>query len=423
MSKDNDLTNLGRSSHDWAKIHMKALSLAEIHVRNEIRNTGYNPFEGIRIASCLHISKETSVFIDILKNLGAQIMVVAANPLSTQEDIASYLASRGINVRARRGESETRYREDIMKAVESRPNLIIDDGAELHTEYARSELVSCFGGTDETTSGTTRLTALERKDLLRYPLIAVNEANTKHVFDNKFGTGQSALDGLMRATGLLLAGKVMVISGYGWVGRGVALRARGLGARVIVTEIDPIKALDAYLDGYEVMKMLDASRIGDMFLTCTGQKNVITRKHFLVMKEAAIIGNVGHFNREIDVCALFAIGHEVRQVRAGVARITLPKSGIRKHLYLLNQGRVVNLASAEGHPPEIMQFSFSNQLLSLHYLAKNKKELGRQGKPFLRPVPMEIDDLVASFALKSFGLRIDSLSSVQRKYHESFAIH
>lgn len=392
---------------------MPVLSLAERFVRKKLSS---RQLSDLHLAACLHVSKETAVLVSSLTALGLKIQLVAANPLSSQSEISSYLSSIGVDVHAKRGESVKEYQSDISNAANSGPDLIVDDGGDLHVAYSRTKSDSCFGGTDETTSGTTRLAALERTSELRYPAIPVNEAKTKHLFDNRYGTGQSAIDGLMRATGLLLAGKTLVVSGYGWVGKGVADRASGLGAHVVVTEVDPVRALEAKLDGYQVLPMREAVKIGDIFLTCTGQIRVINSSHFGLLKDGAILGNAGHFNEEIDTRALFRSGNTIEQVRDGIAKITMPDS---KAIYLLDQGRVVNLISAEGHPPEIMQLSFANQLLSIYYLISHRKELARSTRKLLDFPPL-IDELVAKFAVEGFGLQIDHLDQKQKKYSKSF---
>ena len=402
----------GYAMYSWAKQNMPALRLADEHVR---RKNGERILSGTKIALCLHISKETSVLTRYLQELGMEIELVAANPLSTQVQIASYLRSAGINVLGMGKQSEGEYLSSISRTAHSSPQMIVDDGGELHYAYSKIGSTSCFGGTDETTTGTQRLAALDKKGLLRYPVIPVNEARTKHLFDNRYGTGQSSIDGLIRSTGLMLAGKVIVVSGYGWVGKGVATRARGMGSRVIVTEVDPVLALEAHFDGYEVMNMDKASEIGDIFLTCTGQRNVITKKYFLKMKDRAVLANCGHFDAEIDLKDLKRISSSKKQISENVAEY---KTGGRS-LILLCEGRVLNLVGAEGHPPEVMQLSFANQLLSIFYLALNKVELKKE-KHRLLSFPKEIDDLVASFALRAFGLSIDKLSKMQLEYARSF---
>jgi adenosylhomocysteinase len=415
LSSESASIRNGQLAHDWARNHMPVFRVAEKYVREEIRKRGIE-YGGLSLAVCLHISKETSVLAKSLHDLGLDILLVAANPLSSQDEISSFLISQGIKVLGRKGEDVVQYAEDISHAAHSSPNLIIDDGGELHLAYALTSEGSCFGGTDETTSGTTRLKALDNAGKLRYPVIPVNEASTKHTFDNKYGTGQSSIDGLIRATGLLVAGKTAVVVGYGWVGQGVAIRLRGLGAKVTITEVDPVKALNAHLDGFGVLPIVEAIPNADIVLTCTGQVNVLGAKHFQSLKDGALMGNLGHFDREIDVKRLYSRSKRIEQVRANVERIEL---GRAKSVYLLCQGRVVNLAAAEGHPPEIMQLSFANQLLAIFYLVSRRKELS-QTKSKLLPFPPEIDSMVARLALKGFGLRIDRLSAEQERYPNSF---
>ena len=392
---------------------MPAISLAEDYVRK--KSSSKLPFSGLYLVACLHVSKESAVLLRALHSLGMEILLVAANPLSSQNEIAAYLSSVGVKVKGRKGESVGEYLKEIQKAARSSPDLIIDDGGELHVAYSKTDSKSCFGGTDETTSGTRRLKALEKIGLLRYPVIPVNEARTKYLFDNKYGTGQSSIDGLVRATSLLLAGKVIVVAGYGWVGKGVALRAKGLGSRVIVTEVDPIKALEAHLDGYEVMPMNSALKKGEIYLTCTGQTEVISKQHFAKMKDGAILGNCGHFDREIDVSALKGLAKGKRRVRENVDEYLLDT----KSVFLLCEGRVVNLVAAEGHPPEVMQLSFATQILSLYYLVSQRKKLG-DSKQRVLEVPTEIEDIVSDFALSSFNLKVDKLSRKQEAYLRSF---
>jgi len=388
---------------------------AEKAIREEFRKNG-NLFSGLKLAACLHISKETSVLVKSLHDLGLEVLLVAANPLSSQDEISVYLASQGITVLGRRGEEAGQYAKDISVASRSSPNLIVDDGGELHSAYAASKENSCIGGTDETTSGTTRLKALDKAGKLRYPVIPVNEAMTKHVFDNKYGTGQSSVDGLFRATGLLVAGKNVVVAGFGWVGQGVAARLRGMGAKVTVTEVDPVKALEAHLDGYVVLPMMEAIANADIILTCTGQVNVLDSRHFEYLKDGALIGNLGHFDREINVKKLYARSRNIEQVRADVEKIELQEGP--KSVFLLCKGRVVNLAAAEGHPPEIMQLSFANQLLAIHYLVLHRKELS-EIKSKVLDFPKEIEIKVAKLALKGFDLKIDRLSPQQIRYADA----
>ncbi len=401
---------------------MPAFNLAEKYLEKERKG---NALQGLKLAACLHVSRETAVLVEALNRFGMKVRLVAANPLSSQQEIVEFLSEEGVEIDAKRGETVEEYEKAIERAAESSPDLIVDDGGELHVAYAqRTKLTTCFGGTDETTTGSQRLRALARSNKLRYPVIPVNEAETKHIFDNKYGSGQSGLDGLLRATGLLIAGKVVVVAGFGWVGRGVALRARGLGARVIVTEVNPTKALEAHLDGFEVKSMNDACKEGDIFLTCTGQIEVIRKEHFLRMKDGAILGNVGHFDQEIDVRGLYSQGTRVEQIGRNLSRIDIATRNGRKRkkLYLISQGRVINLAAASGHPPEVMQLSFANQLLSLNFLAQNRRRLARlRGEDLLLPFPKEIDELVSKFALRAFGISIDRLTDRQRKYAISFS--
>ncbi len=406
-----DQIEVGTKQFLWAKMNMPVLQLANDYLK---RKHAKKCLSGIRIGVCLHISKETAVLIDAFRSFGMKIDLVAANHLSTKDTIAAYLHSLGINVRGRSFGSEQDYFSDIALLAKSSPEMIVDDGGELHVAYSCTLSDSCFGGTDETTSGTSRLISLAKQRKLRYPVILVNEAKTKHFFDNKYGTGQSSLDGLMRATGLLVAGKVVVVCGYGWVGKGVAERARGMGARVIVTEVDPVSALEAHLDGYEVKKIDEAASEGQIFLTCTGQTDVLTRKHFKRMRDGAILGNCGHFNREVNVNHLKRISQPPNKVNPYMDEYRI--SG--RSIFLLCDGRVVNLVAAEGHSPEIMQLSFANQLLSIHYLASKKNELKDSSQ--VMSVPRQIDDLVSEFALKAFGLGIDSLNKKQRSYANSF---
>ena len=392
----------------------------ERFVKSKTKNSKRSSiFKDVKLAICLHISKETAVLVESLQSLGAEVTLVAANPLSTQNEIASFLASKGVSVYGSKGESTGEYERQIRRAAISGPDLIVDDGGELHVAYSKTDLNTCIGGTDETTSGTMRLAALDDQRKLRYPAIPVNEAQTKHIFDNRYGTGQSAVDGLIRATGLLIAGKVVVVAGYGWVGRGVAERIRGLGGRVVVTEVSPIPTLQACLDGFEVRRMQDIASSADIILTCTGQVDVVGTKIFKLLKDGAILGNVGHFDQEIKVSSLYRLAERRKQVREDVSEIQLNERGSRKNVYLLCDGRVVNLAAAEGHPPEVMQLSFANQLLSLYYLLSHAKELKKRSKKLLT-FPAEIDEIVSRFALEGFNLQIDRLSTSQKKYARSF---
>jgi len=407
---DRSLAGKGRLSYEWAREHMpEVVRLAEKH-------RAASPLKGLRIGVCLHVTKETSVLVSSLMELGARVFVAPANPLSTQDDIAAFLESIGAEVWAWRGQTAEEYYESIRQVLLANPDLQVDDGADAHVMAHRENIgVSIRGGTEETTTGVIRLKALEREGALRYPIIAVNNAQTKYFFDNRYGTGQSALDGIIRATGLLLAGKKVVVAGYGWVGKGVAMRARGMGAHVIVTEVDPVRALEAHMDGYSVMPMERAVEQGDLFITCTGQTRVIRGEHIMKMKNGAILSNAGHFDVEVDVRFLETNMLRRDEVRPNLDRYIL-KDG--RTIYLVGRGRVANLVAAEGHPPEVMSMSFANQLLALLYLARN---MGRLEKRLL-DVPREIDEEVARAALEAKGITIDTLTPEQVQYAQSWVV-
>jgi adenosylhomocysteinase len=374
------------------------------------------PLKGVRISGCLHITTETANLALALKEGGADIVLCASNPLSTQDDVAAALVKHGIPVNAIRGENEKTYYQHINTALDNKPQLTVDDGADLVTTLhsKRVELISnVIGGTEETTTGVIRLRSLERAGKLKYPIIAVNDAQTKYLFDNRYGTGQSTIDGVTRATNILWAGKKVVICGYGWCGHGIALRARGLGSQVIITEVEPVCALEAVMDGYQVMPLIEAAKIGDIFITTTGDKNVIDKAHFQAMKDGAILANTGHFNVEINIPALESLAGKKRRLRPLIDEYTL-KDGRR--LYLLAEGRLVNLAAAEGHPASVMDMSFANQALCLEYMVKNKKSLEIK----VHPVPQEIDKQVARLKLSSMGINIDQLTPEQKKYLTSW---
>ncbi|MEM2760087.1 MAG: adenosylhomocysteinase [Nitrososphaerales archaeon] len=412
MSKiaDPKLAEGGRLSYEWADSHMQILSKT---VEKLEKN---KPLHDVRVGFCLHITKETSALAMSAKKLGASVSICAANPLSTQDDIAAFLASQGINVYAWRGETSQQYFDCIRSVIRDKPDVITDDGADMHTtlhkekEFSR---IQPMGGTEETTTGVVRLKALENDGLLRYPVIAVNNAHTKHLFDNRYGTGQSTIDGILRATSLLIAGKNVVVCGYGWVGRGIANRARGFNAKVYVTEIDPVKALEAHMDGFYVLPMKEAARIGDIFITATGQTSVVRGEHLESMKEGAILVNAGHFDVEVDTKYLRSNSKSRRLVRNNLEEYTL-KSG--KKLYLVGEGRIANLVAAEGHPPEVMALSFSNQLLSIIYITKNHSTMPKA----VHDVPKEIDSQVAINALEAMGVRIDKQTQEQIKYARSW---
>jgi len=374
------------------------------------------PLKGGRISACLHITTETANLALALKEGGANLVLCASNPLSTQDDVAAALVEYGIPVNAIKGEDEKTYYKHINTALDNRPQLTVDDGADLVTTLhtKRSDLITnVIGGTEETTTGIIRLRSLERAGGLKYPIIAVNDAKTKYLFDNRYGTGQSTIDGITRATNILWAGKKVVICGYGWCGHGIALRAKGLGSQVIICEVEPVHALEAVMDGFQVMPLIEAAKLGDIFITTTGDKNVIDNAHLRVMKDGAILANSGHFNVEINIPALESLAQSKRRLRLFVDEYTLNDG---RRLYLLGEGRLVNLAAAEGHPASVMDMSFANQALCLEYIVENKGKL----KPKVYPVPEEIDKQVARLKLNSMGISIDTLTPAQKQYLSSW---
>lgn len=404
------LASEGEKSYSWAYRNMPALT-------KTIDSFGEKkPLAGKKIAMCLHVTKETSVLVMGLKKLGADVYLSAANPLTTQDDIAAYLSSQGITVFAWRGENTDEYFDCIRNILRVKPDIIMDDGGDahitFHEEFSDHKVI---GGTEETTTGVTRLKALSKAGKLLYPVIAVNNAYTKFLFDNRYGTGQSTFDGLLRATSLLIAGKKVVVAGYGWVGKGIAKRARGLDAHVIVTEVDPLKALEAHMDGFEVMPMIKAAEVGDIFITATGQINVIRGEHLERMKDGAILANAGHFDVEINVKYLEQNSLSKRSVRQFVDEYKL-KNG--KRLYLIGKGRIVNLVAAEGHPPEVMMMSFSNQLLSVVYISENYSNLKNE----VYDVPESIDRKVAMNALEAMGINIDEITEEQKRYASEWRV-
>jgi len=405
---DSGLAARGRQSYEWTARRMGIIE--KIAAKNERAQ----PLAGMRLGICLHITRETSVLAMAAKRLGAEIAICSANPLSVQDDVAAFLYDEGMNVYAWRGETRAQYRQCIRNVLAFCPMIVTDDGGDLHTAAHSDKKASktILGGTEETTSGVKRLAALERSGKLFYPVIAVNNARTKYLFDNRHGTGQSTLDGILRATGILFAGKKVVVCGYGWVGKGVASRARGMGAAVTVTEVDPVRAIEARMDGFEVMKLSDAAPEGDVFITCTGQTGVIRKEHFMKMKDGAILANAGHFDVEIDVEALHSMGgRKPVQVRPNVERITFRG----KKLFLIAKGRVANLVAADGHPPEVMALSFANQLLSILHVAKNHGSMEAR----VYDVPEELDSQVARYALDAMGITIDEMTAEQRQYQDS----
>lgn len=392
----------GELSFLWAKDHMGILKkITEKVLKGQ-------PLAGRRLGFCLHITKETSVLIMAAQELGAEIAACPANPLTTQDDIASFLCEKGVTVYAWRGQTDKEFRECLNKVIQFKPEIVTDDGAELHVQANNIKCQSILGGTEETTTGVTRLRALQGKKSLLYPVIGVNDASTKYLFDNRYGTGQSTIDGLMRATGVFMAGKHVIVCGYGWVGKGVASRASGMGAIVTVTEIDHTRALEASMDGFAVKRLLDVVESGDIFITCTGQTKVIRKEHFQKMKQGAILANAGHFDVEIDVEYLFKQDSNPVCVRANVSSFKIDG----KKIFLIGRGRVVNLVSGEGHAPEVMSLSFANQLLSILYLSKFH---GKLKKRLLR-VPRHIDRAIARYSTESMNIRIDKLTTEQKAY-------
>jgi adenosylhomocysteinase len=394
---------------EWASGHMPVLKQIKKRFHKE------KPLVSIKIGACLHVTKETGVLVETLKAGGADVALCGSNPLSTQDEVAAALAKKGINVYAWRGETTEEYYWCVNKVLDHRPQITLDDGADLvstaHTKR-KDALRNINGGTEETTTGVVRLRVMEKAGALKYPIIAVNDAYTKYLFDNRYGTGQSTIDGILRSTNILFAGKNFVVCGYGWCGRGLASRARGLGANVTVTEVNPTRALEAIMDGFRATTLIEASKTGDIFVTTTGNLNVIRKEHMLNMKSGAILANSGHFNLEINVSDLESISSSKCTIRPNLEEYIL-RNGRR--LYLLSEGRLVNLAAAEGHPSEVMDMSFANQALCVEYLAK-KGEM----KAKVYNVPKEIDELVANLKLKAMDVKIDKLTKEQKKYIASW---
>ena len=407
--KDPTLAQEGKNRIDWAEAHMPVL----VALRQKYEKT--RPLKGIRVAGCLHVTKETGVLVRTLKAAGADLSWCGCNPLSTQDDVAASLAKHeGISIFASRGVSSKEYYDDIHSAIKLDPHVTIDDGADLTVEMHRNLPKSIQGGTEETTTGVIRLRAMQKVGKLAYPIIAVNDAETKHDFDNVYGTGQSALDGIIRATNILVSGKNVVVAGYGHVGKGIARRAAGLGANVIVTEVDPIAALKAKLDGYSVSKMNKAAEVGDVFVTTTGCKDVIVGVDVAKMKDGAILANAGHFNVEISVPGIETQTVNEKKINDHTVQYSL-KNGRR--VYLIGEGRLVNLAAAEGHPSEVMDMSFANQFLAVLKLAQE----GRTMKPFVYDIDKTQDNEIAFAKLQSMGIEIDSLTAAQKAYLEGFS--
>ena len=404
--KDPNLAEEGKARIDWAENNMPVL----VGIRKDFEKR--KPLAGITISACLHVTKETGVLVRTLLAGGAKVNLCGSNPLSTQDDVAAALAAEGANVFAWRGVNNEEYYWCVNQVLDARPNITMDDGGDLVTTILTKRpecLENIIAGTEETTTGVIRFRAMEKEGMLKYPIIAVNDAYTKYLFDNRYGTGQSTIDGILRATSVLLAGKNFVIGGYGWCSRGIAMRAKGMGANVIVTEVNPLRALEAVMDGFQVMSMDKAAEIGDVFVTATGNKDIIRKEHFEKMKSGAILANSGHFNVEINIPELESLSSGKMVVRNNVEEFTL-KNG--KKIYLLAEGRLVNLAAAEGHPSEIMDMSFANQTLLAEYLVKHAKNL----EPKVYKVPDEIDKKVARLKLHAINVQIDTLTPEQEKY-------
>src|SRR5579872_628993 len=409
--KDLKLAAKGKDRIEWAERSMPVLRLIKARFQKE------KPLKGIRMAACLHVTTETANLLITLKAGGADVFACASNPLSTQDDVAAALVKvYGIPTFSIKGEDRKTYYKHLNAALDARPNITMDDGADLVSELhsARASQASeILGSTEETTTGVIRLRAMEKDGILKFPVVAVNDAKTKHLFDNRYGTGQSTMDGIIRATNVLVAGAVVVVSGYGWCGRGVAMRAKGLGGRVIVCEIDPMKALEAVMDGFDVMPIAKAAPIGDVFVTLTGDIHVIRKEHFAKMKDGAIIANSGHFNVELDLVGLKQISKKIRPIRDFVQEYIL-KNG--RKVFVLGEGRLINLAAAEGHPASVMDMSFANQALGADYVVKNHKSLRKK----VYPIPTEIDNEIARLKLKALGIPIDTLTKEQEHYLSSW---
>jgi len=409
--KDMSLAKKGRLRIEWANRSMPVLNLIKKRFEKE------KPLKGFKIAACLHVTTETASLMKTLKSGGAQVALCASNPLSTQDDVAASLVKDSkVPVFAIKGEDNKTYYQHINKTLDIKPHATMDDGADLvstlHSE--RKELIkSIIGGTEETTTGVIRLKSMADKGVLKFPLIAVNDATTKHLFDNRYGTGQSTLDGIIRATNRLIAGSVFVVCGYGWCGKGVAMRAKGYGARVVVTEVDPLRGLEAIMDGFEAMPISEAAKIGDFFVTLTGDIEVIRKEHYKLMKDGAIIANSGHFNVELDINILKKIAKKKRKIREFIEEFTLTNG---KRINLLGDGRLINLAAAEGHPSSVMDMSFANQALCAEFLVKKGEKLEKK----VYKVPEEIDRSIAKLKLDSLGVKIDKLTKKQKIYLKSW---
>jgi len=412
MIRDESLAPEGLEKIRWVKEHMPVLKNLESTLGKS------KPLRGINVAICLHLEAKTAYMALVLKEAGAGVVITGSNPLSTQDSIAAGLASRGVEVYARYNATAEEYKEYLYKTASSAPGLVIDDGGDLvsllHKKFPE-HLPNVIGAAEETTTGLIRARAMEKAGALAFPIMAVNDALCKYLFDNRYGTGQSVVDGIMRSTNLIIAGKIVVVIGYGWCGKGVAMRANGMGARVIVCEVEEIKALEAHMDGYEVMPLIDAAAEGDIFVTVTGCSKILTEAHFKAMKDQVILANAGHFDIEIDKEALAAITEGPRRVRKDVDAYIFPDG---RRIYLLGEGRLVNLAAADGHPAEIMDMSFALQVMALKYLSDNAGDL----ENIVHPVPAELDKEVASLKLQGLGIKIDSLTEQQKTYLESWEL-
>src|SRR5438270_1228544 len=410
--KDVSLAPQGKKRIDWAEREMPVLRLIRERFGNE------QPLKGVRLIACAHITTETANLARTLQAGGADSLLIASNPLSTQDDVAaSLVVDCGIPVFAMKGETTDTYRRHVQTALEFAPDIIIDDGSDVVATLIKEKpdlAKKIVGTTEETTTGIVRLRAMEASGVLTFPSIAVNNAQTKHFFDNRYGTGQSTLDGIIRATNILLAGRSLVVVGYGWCGKGIALRARGMGSNVIVTEVDPIKAVEAVMDGFRVMPILEAAPIGDIFVTVTGNRHVIDEKHFALMKDGAIVCNSGHFDLELNLVALKSMSEGPAQLRPFVEEYRVNRTGNR--VIVLGEGRLINLAAAEGHPASVMDMSFANQALSVEYLIKNKGKL----KSGVHLLPQEVDTEIASLKLRALGISIDALTAEQVEYLSSW---
>ncbi|WP_139489962.1 adenosylhomocysteinase [Brevibacillus dissolubilis] len=410
---DMSLAPNGHLKIDWVREHMPVLNRIRERFEKE------KPFAGLKVAICLHLEAKTAYLGKVIQAGGAEVTMTGSNPLSTQDDVCAALVEDGIRVFAKYNPSPEEYKSHLIKTLETRPDLIIDDGGDLITilHSERQDLISQVrGGAEETTTGILRLKALEKEAKLNFPMVAVNDAFCKYLFDNRYGTGQSVWDGIDRTTNLVVAGKTVVVAGYGWCGKGVALRAKGLGAKVIVTEIDAIKAVEAYMDGFEVMSMEEAAKHGDYFVTVTGNRDIIRKEHYEVMKDGAILSNAGHFDVEINKVDLNAMSKSVRTVRKDIEEFVLNDG---RKVYLLAEGRLVNLAAGDGHPAEIMDMTFALQAVGLEYVSKNYEQIGKK----VLNVPYELDAMVAQYKLEALGIKIDTLTPEQKAYLESWVEH